>query len=160
MDIKDNIKKLYSKKGSTVVIVIIGEVVVGLLIFHAGIAYGERQAFGRMHSFGRNDPPPGFGMLSHSFIPEGHGAVGTITAIASSTVTLRTRDGGSETILVDANTVIYGANSDGKAADLMIGQNIVVIGEPDQDDGERITAKLIRILPPMPAQTEPGTPIR
>jgi hypothetical protein len=150
MDLKTNIKKLYSSSGSTVVVVIVGGVVVGLLIFHAGVAYGERHAFGRMHGLGRGEPPPGFGMLSHSFIPEGHGAVGTITALASSTMTLKLRDGGTQTIYIDSDTVIHGLTPSETLTSLKVGEDIAVIGEPDEDNAGQINAKLIRVLPPMP----------
>ena len=145
MDIKHQVKKITNSRGSTVFILVVGEVVVGLLIFHAGVAYGERHAFGRMH--GPGTPPPGFGFFSHSFIPEDHGAVGRVTNVATSTLTLQTRDGETEIIAIDDDTVVQGPTPDATAADLALGQNIVVIGEPGESAANRIVAKLIRILP-------------
>src|SRR4051794_25415138 len=124
MDIRRNMKQLYSFRGSTVVIVTVGGIVVALLIFHAGVAYGERHAFGRMHGLGRGAPPE-FGMFTHSFIPQGHGAVGTITAVSSSTLTLQTRDGEVETVEVNVDTVVHGTKpGDMHFADLTVGQDI------------------------------------
>jgi hypothetical protein len=147
MDLKQNLKKIATARGSTVVVVIVGEVVVGLLIFHAGVAYGERHAFGRMHGFG-GTPPPGFSLFSHSFIPEGHGAVGTIVKIATSTVTIQTRDGGTEVVAIRGDTEVQG-HASSTAADLTVGLSIAVIGEPSKSAANQIDAKLVRILPPI-----------
>lgn len=138
-------------------IVVVGGVVVGLLVFHVGVAYGERHAFGRMHGF-HGAPPPGFSLFSHSFIPEGHGAVGTVTAVGTSSVTLQTREGNFENISIGDDTVIHGLTPDASST-LSVGQNVAIIGDPDDTDASQIDAKLIRVLPPIsvPASAAPTT---
>ncbi len=123
---------------------------VAFLIFHAGMVVGERRAYEGLHGFGVGMPPPamvGVSLFSHGFFPEGHGAVGTITAIALPDVTMKTRDGASETVAIDNDTVIRNPVEDLKPGDLHIGDAIIVIGDPqDVDTADLINARLIRVV--------------
>lgn len=126
-------------------VVIMGELITGLLIFHAGIAYGERHVFSRM-SVAQHGPIPQFGFLSHSFIPQGHGAVGVITAITLPTFSVQTRDGEVETVTVASSSMVRGFNPNMTITDLRVGQHVTILGEPENNT-EQFNARFIHILP-------------
>lgn len=148
-DFRHPIRRFMNLKHSTVAIILVGEVVCGMLIFHAGAAYGERHAYRRMYGHGRGLPPPGFGVLTNSFIPRGHGAVGTIVNIATSTFRLNTRDGSQEIVLIDEHTAVNGPSGMVPLSSLLVGQSVAVVGVPDEDS-DQIRAQLIRILSATP----------
>ena len=133
---------------------VIGALILALLIFHAGVVFGShRNSFGGPSSrsgMNRGFRPPflpsGF-ELPHGFIPNSHGAVGTITAITLPTLTMETREGTSQTILVGTSTMVRDMR-DGTTTTLSVGNQIIVIGQPDSRG--RIDAKLIRMLPIAP----------
>lgn len=120
---------------------VVGAVIVVLLIFHTGVAVGERRAFERIHA--GHLPAIGATLgLPHSFIPEGHGVVGTISSILLPTLVVHMRDGEDETIRVGTSTLIRGMAT---SSDLKIGETIIVIGDPDET-AEQIDAGLIRVI--------------
>lgn len=117
------------------------------LIFHAGVVVGSHRG-----QWGRHDADRGFRSpflpggfeMPHGFIQNGHGAVGTISALSLPTFTMQTREGTDQTILVGTSTIIR-AMGTSSASSLSVGNKIVVLGEPDAQG--RIDAKLIRVLP-------------
>lgn len=145
-------ENIISSKKVRLIASIIGVLILALLIFHAGVVFGShRNSFGGPSgrpSMGRGFRPPflpsGF-ELPHGFIPNNHGAVGTITAITLPIFTMETREGTSKTILVSTTTMIRGIEG-GDTGALSVGNKIVVLGEPDSQG--RISAKLIRIVSP------------
>ena len=145
MKLQEILKRVRTPHAGAAVVVIIGELVIGLLIFHAGIAYGERHVFSRM-SVAQHGPIPQFGFLTHSFIPQGHGAVGVITEVTLPTFTLQTRDGEVETVSVASSTMVRGLSPAMTIADLMIGQSVTILGEPE-NNSEHFSARFIHILP-------------
>ncbi len=150
MNHKELLHRLHSSKAGVAVIVIIGEVVIGLLIFHAGVAFGERRIFHDMHD-PSHGPIPEFGFFSHSFIPRGHGVVGTVTAVSLPTFTVATREGESETVTVGSSTVIRGFPGVTENS-LTVGQEVTVLGDPE-NSAEEFTARFINIAPaPSPAR--------
>lgn len=124
----------------------LGILIVASLIFHAGVVTGSYR-----HSPGRNGPGwgfrgPGFNVqLPRGFIPNGHGAVGTIQSVASSSVALQTRDGSTQTVLLTGKTIIRNRSDNASSTALTAGQQVVVLGTPN-DDGT-ISADLIRVMP-------------
>ena len=142
MKLRTDLDKVLSSRTGTAVVVATGITLTGLLVFHAGVAYGERQVYHRMH---QNSSHPPFGFFSHSFIPETHGAVGTITEIALPMLMVKTRDGGIETIIVSSTTLLRGTS--GAPSDLEVGQNITVLGEPDGADIKSMQARFITVSP-------------
>jgi hypothetical protein len=122
-----------------VAIVAVAAVLYGLVTFHAGVSFGERRTFSRVHG--------GPSEFSHSFIPNGHGAIGTIASITPPTMfVLNERDGDNESVSISSTTVIRkGKNSVGYT-DLVTGENVVVIGDPSESS-ETITARIIHIIP-------------
>lgn len=149
MKLKERVHHWTSTKTGTVAIVLIGEVVVGLLIFQAGVAFGERRIFHGMHTMMPRGPVPEFGFLSHSFIPQGHGVVGTITNVSLPTFTVATRDGETETVTVSTSTIIRGFPG-ATEVDLHTGQDVTILGDPE-NSAEAFTARFINIMTPPPA---------
>ncbi len=157
---KTNLRTLFSHRSTRITLGVVAALLVAALIFHAGVGFGERSALDRMRGHTALDmlPPTGlFGIpLPHEFIPEGHGTIGAITAVASSTssFTLQARDGSSVTIDLRHDTRII-TNSPEPASTpttsaLTVGTMVVVVGEPaqDSDAGQDIDARIIHILPP------------
>lgn len=147
MKLKVFLNGVHTSRTGVAMIVIMGEVVIGLLIFHAGIAYGERHVFHRM-SEAYHGPIPEFGFLTHNFIPQGHGAVGVITAITLPTFSVQTRDGEVETVTVASSTMVRGFNPNMTITDLRVGQHVTILGEPE-NNSEQFTARFIHIILPI-----------
>lgn len=116
----------------------------GTLLFHAGAAWGERSALERLRR-GPNSSPPLFGFLPHSFMPEGHGAIGTISSTSLPTFTMRSREDDDIVVLVSSSTVVVGGSAHA-VQDLATNQAVVIIGSPNSDNV--LEARVIRILPP------------
>ncbi len=119
-----------------------------LLIFHAGVVVGSHRGERSRHEVGHGFRPPflpsGF-ELPHGFMSNTHGGVGTITAMVTpSTLTIQTREGVDQTVVVSTSTMIRGVRDTGTAPPLLVGDQIVVLGQPDNQG--HINAKLIRVL--------------
>lgn len=139
------IKHIQSKR-ARVTIGIVVALILALLIFHAGVVFGSHRGFGRYDSYrGFRHPflPSGFA-LPHGFIPNDHGAVGTISALTPPTLTMKTRGETSQVVVFGTSTMIRDMRNASTTA-LSVGAQIVVLGEPDSEG--RINAKVIRILP-------------
>jgi hypothetical protein len=89
---------------------------------------------------------PSGSFLPHSFIPGGHGAVGTIATITPPTFTLTTREGEVETVVIGTTTLLRNEQAPLRIEDLRPGQNVVVLGDPHSET-EGMQARLIRVLP-------------
>jgi hypothetical protein len=124
-------------------LIVVAGLFVALLIFHAGVSLGERHALERSRPNGSSVFGPG---MPHSFMPEGHGAVGTIQAVSLPTLTLTERDGESETVVLTASTTVEEGPQMVAPASLTAGENIVVIGMPGAND-DQIRAELVRVIP-------------
>ncbi len=145
MNWRTKIKDLYYTKRKTVAFVA-GGVIVALLIFHAGVSVGERRAFSHIHAGYPFPPQRSEGFLPHGFMPEGHGAVGTITRIELPVLTLQTRDGRDTSVRVSSSTPVRSATEESSINNLKVGDNIIVVGSPDEKIPDNLDAKLIRIL--------------
>ena len=143
MTAQETCRHLYASRPVRVAAYTAGTVVVGLLIFHAGFASGERHAFERLHHGGTMLPE---GFLPHGFIPDGHGMVGVIESVGSSTLTVRTRDGNTEYVEVGSTTIIH-ADPSATTSQPQVGSGIVIIGNPD-DSANELDARFIRLTPP------------
>lgn len=86
--------------------------------------------------------------LGKAIIPSsGHGAIGRITQIEGTTLTLLSRDGATQTILIENKTRIErGVTRTQKLTlrDLKVGDQIIVVGTPNAQ--RQIRANLIRVL--------------
>ncbi|OGO40607.1 MAG: hypothetical protein A2Z03_04005 [Chloroflexi bacterium RBG_16_56_8] len=115
-------------------LVIVGAVLALCIVFGAGIFVGR--VSGRLVP----RPAPWFA----AFFSGAHGAVGTIRNIDGQTITLKLRDGSSQTVLFDRETRIEKNRQRLAFSDLKIGDQILVIGSPN-DQGE-IKARWVRVL--------------
>ncbi|MFA6158316.1 MAG: hypothetical protein WC763_01695 [Candidatus Paceibacterota bacterium] len=131
-----------------------------LLIFQAGVAVGYRKAsfsrelgnnFYRMFdggfgSQGRGGmmPPPGF-MFAEN-LPGGHGATGRIASLNLPSFIVVGPDGIERVVVVSDDTDIRRFRETLEPADLVVGDQVVVLGSPDE--AGQISARLIRIMPP------------
>ena len=142
-----NFRDIVQSKNARAAAAAFGALLLALLIFHAGVVFGShRGPFNRPNlDRGFRSPFfPGNFELPHGFIPNNHGAVGTITALALPTFTMETRDGMAKTILVSTSTVIWSAGTAGAEA-LSEGARVTVLGV--LDNAGRIDAKVIRVFP-------------
>ena len=119
---------------------------VALLIFHAGVVTGSHRHFSDRPGPGFGFRGPGFNVqMPRGFIYNGHGAVGTIQSVSTSSITLQTRDGTTQTVLLTGKTSIRTASGAASSTALSVGQQVIILGTPN-DDGT-ISADLIRATP-------------
>lgn len=143
-EIRDTVFSISGRK----ILLVIGIVLIAVLIFHAGVVVGSHRHFrgGEEQRFGFR-PAPGMIVMHmpRGFIEGGHGTVGTVEQTATSSLTVRMRDGSTATILLKQGTVIRDLDGDASSSVIMAGQSIIVLGVPN-DDGT-ISADLIRVVP-------------
>lgn len=98
----------------------------------------ERQAFfqERMGDAGAAGVPGG-GMRG----PGGGAIEGTVLELAEDTLTLELANGGSQTVYIDADTIV--ARADG-AGDLAKGSEVLVIATPEADGVNNATAVVVK----------------
>ena len=121
---------------------------VGMLgtVFGAGFFVGRWSTRGQFTPLGQRILSPG-----------GHGAVGKITQIEGTTITLQARDGTTQTIQSDNQTRLERGSAKMtklNLRDLRVGDQIIVIGAPNAQG--QFKAKLIRVLN-LPALTPTPT---
>lgn len=157
MDIHTEIQNAVRSKWLAWLLLGLGALLVLLLVFDAGLAVGTRRAMelrGGPRVDGHSAPMFGIGgfgvTMPHGFIPDGHGAVGTIQSINLPTITIKTRDGDTEEVVLSDSTTIESATTSMNATNLAVGQQIVAVGNPNAaTSSQRMTAELIRVLPPL-----------
>jgi hypothetical protein len=81
-----------------------------------------------------------------------HGSIGKIIKISLPIIIIEDRDNIEKKALIGSDTVLKGVKDNIKVNDLKVGDMVMVIGTPN-DDNIQIEAKLIRILPPLPSDT-------
>ncbi|MCX6735173.1 MAG: DUF5666 domain-containing protein [Candidatus Peregrinibacteria bacterium] len=133
----------------------VGTVIVLLLIFQAGVMFGFHRAnFGYRwsESYGDNffpRPMMGGGGMMGGFNNRdymmSHGAFGEILKIDGSMITVKGRYEAEKNVLIDKDTVFESDEIEVKATDLKVGDDIFVIGAPNE--AGQVLAKVIRILP-------------
>lgn len=125
------------------------------LIFHAGVVAGSHNTLTlkrgmpgiQSGGFEAHIPFGGAVTMPQGFMPGGHGALGTISAIALPTLTLISRDGTTLRVEVSSSTQIAGAVGT-TTGTLKVGDTIIVVGDPnDTDEKGEVDARLIRVLP-------------
>lgn len=131
------------------IIVGVGIALIALMIFHAGVVFGSRRfrhpPQDRMWEF--RGPGPINMRMPHDFIEDGHGAIGEVTAVTPSSITIATPDGSTFQILRTDTTRIRSFDNDASSSVIETGMHIMVLGKPG-DQG--LTADLIKILPDAP----------
>ncbi len=146
------------RKGLYVVLALI----FSLLLFRAGMIIGYQKALFSFHN-GENYEQifigpkhgPGFTMQKDDLM-NAHGTIGKIIQvnINGKTFVLRGTDQVERSVAVDDDTLIKRFRETIPLAQLMVDDNVIVIGSPE--DSGVIEAKLIRFLPP-PLSVDPGT---
>lgn len=160
-----NIKEFIQSQTFRGIIIGLSLAVVGLIIFQAGVAVGERKAtFGQRFgdNFERNFRGPDGGMMFLGFpaegpMPSGHGAVGEIISIALPNIVIAGPDNLEKTIVIGTDTRVREFQSELNPEDLRVGDHIVTLGEPNKEG--QIEAKLVRLLPaPLgaPSKSQPS----
>lgn len=112
-------------------------VIIAFAVFQTGVFVGLRQARFMNH----------FGDNYMKNIPGGHGAIGKVISVASSTLVVS--DANIEKIVtITPETKIARHRDTATTSDIKIGDAIVVIGEPDESG--KVNARFIRLMPFMP----------
>jgi len=123
-------------------------------VFGLGVFVGTKKAdfsFKWAEEYHRNfgGPQEGFfGNMMGDQFTAANGAFGQIIKISDGILTVKDKDNPEKIVLVNDETSIIYQRQNLKLSDLKTGDNVVVIGDPN-DDGQ-IQAKLIRVLPPPP----------
>jgi hypothetical protein len=146
-----NFKDFFQSKSFTIITWVVAALAVILLVFQAGIAVGSKKAdfsckWGE--NYRQNFGGPGEGQLpmpGKDDLMGAHGAVGEIIKIDNFVLTIKGQDNMEKSVLVESNTSIVNARKNITLADIKSGDNVVVIGDPDNSG--QIDAKFIRVLP-------------
>ena len=141
---------LESRKVRTV-LWILGGLIVLFVVFGLGIAVGYDRA-GFAAGFDRNyfriffgGPPSGpIGMMSPPMPMGIHGVVGAVIDVGTSTISVTNQQDNEQSIAVSSGTVIRDGNNTVAIGDVAVGDQIAVIGEPN-DQGQ-VAAKFIRVI--------------
>ena len=158
MDTPQEVRSAIRSRRLAWILMGLGGLLVLFLVFDAGFALGTRRGLEMRgdHQIGRQGPMFGFGgfgvAIPHSFIPDGHGAVGTIEQVSLPTLSIKTRDGDSEQVTLSPQTTIESPTTTLSQQDLHVGEEIVAVGDPNTATSTQLEAELIRILPPPPQQ--------
>lgn len=143
------LKEKFSSPHAHFVLFSIGAVVISLLIFHAGFVAGAHNRFplSQEQSRGWNFQAPGFGTVHvpHAFIMRGHGIVGIVQNISSSSLTIQTREGETQTVALTSTTQFRNLDGSASSTALVKGLGVMVLGAPDANG--QISAEVIRIVP-------------
>ncbi len=140
---------LHSKKIKYLACALAGLAIL-LLVFKAGETFGRRRAlfgsrWGENYYHNFYGGQTGFGAdFVRGNMMHSHGVAGSIMDISGSDITVKDQNNTESSVLVSTSTVIRFANQNGGLTDLKVGQNIVVIGSPNEK--AQIDAKLIRVF--------------
>ena len=130
-----------------------------ICVFHLGEEFGYKKAqvMGEMgggydRAFGPKDPHEAgpFGYLFDDQTGT-HGVAGKVISITDDKLLVEDHDSTEKTVIIDNDTIIKKQRADIKETDIQPNDLIIVIGSPT-DNGE-ITAKIIRVMPPLPMPT-------
>jgi hypothetical protein len=135
----------------------IGFFAILLLVFKAGEIIGFRKAdfsYRWGENYERNFGGPGarfpFDMHEQGFLG-GHGTLGSIMSANSSTLTIQEQGGMEKIVGLTKDTVVRKLRDTITVGDLKASDRVVIIGAPNETG--LIEAKLIRVIPPSPAQS-------
>jgi hypothetical protein len=153
--------KIIKSSNFKIITISIIELIVLLMVFRLGMFVGFRKA-GFSYEWGDNyhrnfaGPRGGFGgdMMGNDFI-EANGTFGQILKIDGQSIVVKGGNDVEKVIEIASSTPIKKFKDTVKITDLKIGDNIVVIGEPNS--AGQIVANLIRVMPNGPAG-RPMTP--
>jgi len=153
--------KLFQSKLFRGIVLGIAGLIVLVFVFGLGIFVGTKKAdfsFRWADEYHRNfgGPQGGFfgDMMGQDFT-DAHGVFGQIIKIDASTeqgqsvvLTIKGKDNVEKSILVSDKTTIVYLRKNLKSTDLKTSENVVVIGDPENNG--QIEADLIRVMPSLP----------
>jgi hypothetical protein len=142
---------LLESKKIRAVLWILGGLIILFVVFGLGIAVGYDRA-GFAAGFDRNyyriffggTPAGPIGMMAPPMPGATHGVVGTVIDVGSSTISVTDQENNEQSVLVSSGTVIRDGDSDSVIGDMAVGDQIAVIGEPDNSG--QVEARFIRII--------------
>lgn len=151
-----DIKKITSTKYFARIVYAILALIVLLIVFRAGMIVGYHKAkfsfqmgenYYRMFEGTEHRGMPPFNVFDgERDLPNAHGVVGKIIRVEPDTLSVIGKDDVEKTVLISKETSIRKFRQTIHIDELKLGDDIVVIGTPN-DNGE-IVAQLIRIIPP------------
>jgi hypothetical protein len=154
-----NFKECVQSKMFKGFIIGIATFLVLVIVFQAGVFVGFKKAgfsqrlgenYGRI--FGDQKGPEMmdgmFKGLPFDNLPGGHGAVGVVIKVSSSTIVVSEPNNIEKIVLLNGETAIRKARDEINIENIVIGDFVSIIGESNSK-GE-IEAKLVRIMPPPP----------
>jgi hypothetical protein len=130
----------------------------GILIFEGGVAVGyHRAAFSYQWNTNyfrdSRDPRSFFAVFSRDADdPNPHGAIGQVVSVNLPRFMVKGPNSPEQVVVIGPGTALRRFHGDGTTTDLKAGQQVIVIGSPD-DQGE-IRASFVRILPPLPTSSD------
>lgn len=133
------------------IIVLILCFVIVLVIFISGVFVGQEKArysFVWTENYHRNFGGPAdgfFGNFSDSGFTSAHGVFGQVLKISGNSILMKGQDNIEKMIIVSSETEIINQSGKATISQIKMGNNIVVIGYPDEFGSVR--ARLIRIMP-------------
>ncbi len=152
-----NIKNLFQASNTSKIILTLVALLVLLLIFQAGMFVGYNKGsftsrwddrYFRGPNGQKDFRSPMFEMMQRGDGINPHGAFGEIISKDQSRLIVKGQNTAEEIININTDTIIRKHRDLASTSDLVIGGNVVIIGEPNAN-GE-IDAKLIRIMPVSP----------
>ena len=154
-----NYKKIIESKKFRNLIIGIAFFLILIIVFQLGIFVGIKKAefserlgqnYGRI--FDNNGQSP---MMNNIFngipfdnLPGGHGAIGTVVKVSSSTLVVAEPNNIEKIVLIEDETLIRKFRENIKPSDIAVGDSVSVIGEANNDS--KIEAKFIRVMPSLP----------
>ena len=133
-------------------------VLIGLLIFQAGVAVGYRRAAFAFHfgdnyyrAFDGRDARSPSWPLRGRFI-DAHGAAGKIVSIALPTFVVADRDNLEKVVRLSDDAVVRRFSANIEPSALSVGDFVVVFGIPNAD--AQIEATLVRVVPQPASSTK------
>lgn len=116
------------------ILVALGVALAMVLVFGAGFYVGRQSQF----------PLRASGNPAQAINRGGHGAIGTIQSIDGQRITIQTRDGKTQVVVVDSETRLEKQFQKASLIDFKIDDQVVAIGSPNAE-GE-IKARLVGIV--------------
>lgn len=142
----------------TGIIIAVGALVALLVTFQAGVVVGTHRVefayqWGEEYHQNFGGPRGGFiHPLTGPALPNPHATFGKVVRITLPAVTVASGDV-EKVITIGDDTIIRRLDSTATATELKVGDQVVVIGEPD--DQARIQATFVRVMPTVTPTPQP-----
>lgn len=146
-----DITKFTQSRSFSIILIVIAALLGLLLAFGLGVSVGFRKAnfsyqWGENYDQNFGGPKRGIiGVFGGNNFMNAHGISGSIIKLDNPTIIIKDANNAERTVLINDKTVIRKGSGDIKISDLKIGDNVVIIGNPDNSG--QIQVELMRILP-------------